>query len=746
MSRWRPGERVASRFVIEGWLASGGMAEVYVAEAQLARSVRRRVALKRIHSHLAEDPHFLTMFLDEARLASQLAHPGVVSVHDVVESDGELLLVLDYVPGWDLSSVLREARTKPVAAPLGVAVVIAQAVASTLAYVHGAKDHTGAPLRVVHRDVNPSNILIAEDGSVRLLDFGVAKAAERATQTATRSIKGKLAYLAPEQATAGAVDGRTDLYGLGLTLFEMVTGDRALSAGGDIALLDLARNPQIRPLDQVRHDVPRELSALTEGLLAVDPSGRPRDASAVVTELETLRALITGATGEQVRAYVTSVMGVASRPVRQGRRKFDRALAKAAGVKLGPGTAQLPKGAGWGGDQPNEGGWGAQAAAGGTTPRPNEGGFEGTEPNENRWGADQPNANPSAQLHSNENRWGADQPNESGWGADQPNENPLRGPRRAGREGTSDFVPWGSDVRGPRTEPEDATSPSLVAKSRAATIREAGPIAEEDSTPDILGAPTELAPRRRVVAPLLGAGVAALLVAGVWFGTRPSFVPPEPAAPTAKQAFLRVTSEPAGAWIDVGGDRLTDRTPAIVSVDAARDHDVQVGLDDHEPSRTMVAARAGETHRVHLVLARARGWLRVISKPPGATVTVDGEAKGATPLVLEQLARRAIEVSASKRGYRSAKRTVDLSTTASTTVELVLSRRVATGTLDVSSTPWARVSIDGKLVAESTPLIGYRLPVGRHRVKLENPRLGKRATRNVVIKKGRKSSLIVRLD
>src|SRR5687767_8006504 len=244
MSRWEPGLLLGGRFVVRGRLAAGGMAEIYVAEMALARGVRRKVALKRIHPHLAEDPDFVSMFLDEARVASQLAHRGVVALLDAVECGGDLVIVMEYVPGWDLSAILREARQKKKDVPLGVAVAIAQSVAETLAYVHTAADANGTALGIVHRDVTPANLLVGEDGSVRLLDFGVAKAAERATKTATATLKGKFAYMSPEQASSKPVDARTDLYALGLVLYEMLVGDRALRADGDIAALNLARAPQ----------------------------------------------------------------------------------------------------------------------------------------------------------------------------------------------------------------------------------------------------------------------------------------------------------------------------------------------------------------------------------------------------------------------------------------------------------------------------------------------------------------------
>lgn len=352
MSRYSPGEHVAGRFIVEGWLASGGMAEVYVAEMVLARGVKKRVALKRIHTHLAEDSHFLTMFLDEARVASQLSHPGIVSVHDVVEEDGEVLLVLDFVPGWDLSSILKTGRRDSVSMPIGMAVSVGIEIAETLAYVHTAIGYSGAPLNIVHRDVNPSNILVAEDGTIRLLDFGVAKAAERVHQTATASIKGKLAYLAPEQANIGGiVDHRADIYGLGLILYEVVTGQRAIYGEGDLHLLEMAKAPTHLPVTELRPEAPQVLADLISKLLAINPDDRFSDGHAVAMELDHLRSSVTDTQKSKIRMAVKTLMGGNSRPLRKPSiargNKLDAAFAQVAGLQLPrPNTAPVEKNAG----------------------------------------------------------------------------------------------------------------------------------------------------------------------------------------------------------------------------------------------------------------------------------------------------------------------------------------------------------------------------------------------------------------
>jgi len=315
------------------------MAEVYVAEMVLARGVKKRVALKRIHTHLAEDAHFLTMFLDEARVASQLSHPGIVAVHDVVEEEGEVLLVLDFVPGWDLSTILKMGRRDSVSLPIGMAISVGMDIAETLAYVHTAQGHSGANLNIVHRDVNPSNILVAEDGTIRLLDFGVAKAAERVHQTATASIKGKLAYLAPEQANiSGIVDHRADIYGLGLIMYEVVTGERAIYGEGDLHLLEMAKAPNHRPVIEIRPDTPQALSDLIANLLAIDSDDRPAGGREVAAELERLRSSVTDTQREKIRTAVKNLMGVSSRPLRKPSvargNQLDAAFAQVAGLQL----------------------------------------------------------------------------------------------------------------------------------------------------------------------------------------------------------------------------------------------------------------------------------------------------------------------------------------------------------------------------------------------------------------------------
>jgi serine/threonine-protein kinase len=334
MTSLASGIRLGGKLVVEGRLASGGMAEIYVARMELARGLSRRVALKRILPHLTDDGEFLSMFLDEVRLASQLSHPGLVPIVDALEHDGELLVALELVPGWDLSELLRKARELGRAMPPAAVDHVIRQLLAVLDYVHGATSNNGTPLHIVHRDVTPSNVLVAEDGTVRLLDFGVAKAAERLTRTGTLALKGKVSYMSPEQARALPVDHRTDLYAAGLVLFELWSGERAIQGKSEIERLERARAPELPPLGASR-EAPAALAELCLSLTAIDPDARPSSGADAIARLGP--ALEGG--GASLRGWVLELMGSASRPWKQLPSSLAGAFEAALG-DLGHATTQ----------------------------------------------------------------------------------------------------------------------------------------------------------------------------------------------------------------------------------------------------------------------------------------------------------------------------------------------------------------------------------------------------------------------
>ncbi|MGH7281222.1 MAG: serine/threonine protein kinase [Polyangiaceae bacterium] len=225
-------ERVG-RYVIFDPIASGGMASVHLGRMVGPLGFARTVAVKRLHKHLATDSEFAVMLLDEARLTGRIQHPFVVQTLDVVSEHGELLIVMEYVHGLSLAKLRRAAvdRKEPIDPAIAAAITIQ--LLGGLHAAHEATDESGAPLHLVHRDVSPQNVLVGTDGIAKVLDFGVAKALGRMQTTREGQIKGKLAYMAPEQLRSHAVDRRTDLFAASIVLWELLTGERLFAGSED---------------------------------------------------------------------------------------------------------------------------------------------------------------------------------------------------------------------------------------------------------------------------------------------------------------------------------------------------------------------------------------------------------------------------------------------------------------------------------------------------------------------------------
>jgi serine/threonine-protein kinase len=229
--------RYVGRYAIHGEIAAGGMATVHYGRLIGTAGFARNVAIKRLYPHFAKDPEFVAMFLDEAQLAARIQHPNVVPTLDVVATEGELFIVMEYVQGETLARLLRpQTRAgdgRPVPPRISAALIVN--VLLGLHAAHEARGDDGGPLGIVHRDVSPQNVLVGIDGVTRVLDFGIAKARDRIHITRGGLLKGKLAYMSPEQLEGAAVDRRTDVYAAGVLLWECLIGRRLFQADGEMA-------------------------------------------------------------------------------------------------------------------------------------------------------------------------------------------------------------------------------------------------------------------------------------------------------------------------------------------------------------------------------------------------------------------------------------------------------------------------------------------------------------------------------
>jgi serine/threonine protein kinase len=261
-----------------------------------------------MHPHFLGDPEFVSMFLDEARVVAQVRHPNVVPTLDVVVTPGELFLVLEYVQGVTLSSLLRTATHARRKMPLPVALAIVSAVLHGLEAAHDARDPSGEPLGLVHRDISPQNILVGPDGLARVLDFGVAKARGRLQTTGAGMLKGKLAYMSPEQVRGGEVTRRADVYAASVVLWESLAGRRLFHGENEASTLERVLWGEVPPPSAHSPDVSQALDTIVMRGLTREPQGRFGTALEMATALEELPIAITPVVGRWVREVAKAAL------------------------------------------------------------------------------------------------------------------------------------------------------------------------------------------------------------------------------------------------------------------------------------------------------------------------------------------------------------------------------------------------------------------------------------------------------
>src|SRR6266851_2488626 len=255
-------------------LAGGGMGEVYLARQSGLDGFQKLLVIKTLLPHLCEDEEFITMFKDEARVTAQLIHPNICQVFEFEQVGGVFYMAMEYLRGEDLRRLWKacEQRGTPLRVPL-ICRVISDAAAG-LDFAHRLRDAKGEPYHIVHRDISPQNILVTFEGGVKIIDFGVAKAAGRAQHTRTGALKGKCSYMSPEQAAGATVDGRSDIFALGIVLHELLTGRRLFKADSDVQTLARVRECNVPPPSRLNPQLPSGLDQIVLKALAKDPGQR----------------------------------------------------------------------------------------------------------------------------------------------------------------------------------------------------------------------------------------------------------------------------------------------------------------------------------------------------------------------------------------------------------------------------------------------------------------------------------------
>lgn len=298
--------RIVGRYVLHDEVACGGMGSVHLGRLRGPAGFSRTVAIKRPHDHFARDPEFVAMLLDEARLAARIRHPNVASVLDVVAADGEVFLVMEFIHGESLDRLRRAVRRRGQRFPLRHAAALLAGVLHGLHAAHEAVAEDGSPLRIVHRDVSPQNVLVGTDGIPKVIDFGVAKAVDRLQTTRDGKIKGKISYMAPEQLLQQSVDRRADVYSAAVVLWELLTGTAMFPRGEVAAMMHKVLQGKVQAPREINRNIPKSLDDLVMRGLAVNAADRFPSARDMALALE---SAVVPSTPGNLGAWVEEMVG-----------------------------------------------------------------------------------------------------------------------------------------------------------------------------------------------------------------------------------------------------------------------------------------------------------------------------------------------------------------------------------------------------------------------------------------------------
>jgi serine/threonine protein kinase len=310
------------KYTVLRHLASGGMADVFLARASGIEGFEKLVVIKRIRRELSGNPEITDLFLHEARLAATLDHPNIANTYDVGKVEDSYFFTMEYVHGADLRMLLREATLKHASIPLPEAIYVATAMCAALHYAHEKTDARAQPLGIIHRDVSPSNVLLSYDGSVKVCDFGIAKAANRTSETANGVMRGKASYMSPEQCRGEPLDRRSDVFSIAIVLYEITTTRKLFRGKSEFEVMQQVVERPVTPPSQVCAGYPPELERIVMKGLEKDPARRYPTAQALQIELETfarehmltlspvaLKGLMTTLFAEKIEAWQRAQQG-----------------------------------------------------------------------------------------------------------------------------------------------------------------------------------------------------------------------------------------------------------------------------------------------------------------------------------------------------------------------------------------------------------------------------------------------------
>ena len=660
------------KFEILEMIAKGGMAEVYRAKTVGLEGFAKEVCVKKILPHLTEDENFITMFINEAKLAATLNYGNIVSVHDLcVSADHEYFIVMEYVSGKDVSDVIRAAQLAGAEIPPEIAVYVGREVAKGLYYAHNKTDADNAPLNIIHRDISPQNILCSFMGEVKITDFGIAKASSIMSKTAVGILKGKYGYMSPEQARGQPLDHRSDVFNLGIVLYEMLVGERCFAGASDYSTLNLMREAVVTPPRKINAAVPSGLEEIVLKALARSTRDRFQDA----LELE---GALADYDKKADKSASPSDLGRYMKSLFSGDGEGDERRGSTGVLNLSSVVGPAPEA-------------GEQKAEAEPKPSPDGSKIGAPPPSKAASGVATPKDEPA--------------PKSKAKSSPPPKSAVLEAPKSAAK----------SKRKPARLKDGPTAAKRAKADAKAKAKAERKPVGRKHLKPGLTDlsalSASSISKKLALVAAVLivaaGAGwmlgqarTEAQSQQGVFRAAEIAEAELEPGAKPRMAVVIDTTPSGATVWLD--RSRLAEVTP--LSVERPRDteaHEVELALPGYETLERTFRYESDNVTLIRETLKGDTGALGVRSTPSGLRVEIDGLDMGRTPLKVD-VPWGMRKVSIGDVGTETVVANIAIEPGGSHTIERTVPKRGERTTLAIISEPAAEIIVDGKATGKHT--------------------------------------------